>query len=321
MTGSVAAACCVEYGALEETTLRMIESLRRWGGRFADIDVVAVTPRRGPALARGTLDGLRDLGAEHVALTPRHRYLWHVYLNKYFALREVERRTDADYIAWFDSDLLFVDEPGELVPSADFAACARDKNIGTSGPNDPNEPYWSDVCSVLALDLDRLPRVRTEVEQEDIRLYWNAGLFIYRRGSGLLDQWFDSMIAVLDRRTPSIVERSYWVDQVVLGLATVQRDMSFRPLPITYNYPHASFIDYENREQLANARIVHYHDSMKPEVWGRFVSTLGEPHTEVARWLRAKGPVEPRGTLQQRTTHQVLRAHRSARRRIWESGH
>lgn len=37
--------CCVELGSLEAQTVRMIESLRRWGGQFANATVFAVTLR------------------------------------------------------------------------------------------------------------------------------------------------------------------------------------------------------------------------------------------------------------------------------------
>lgn len=36
--------CCVEAGPLELMTVRMVESLRRFGGRFSRMDVFAVRP-------------------------------------------------------------------------------------------------------------------------------------------------------------------------------------------------------------------------------------------------------------------------------------
>src|SRR5205085_1505515 len=58
--------CCVESGPLEDQTVRMVESLRRWGGRLAEAPVVAVTPRFGPPLARTTRRALDRLSARHV---------------------------------------------------------------------------------------------------------------------------------------------------------------------------------------------------------------------------------------------------------------
>lgn len=42
---SMTVVACVESGVLEPLTIRMVDSLRRFGGRFANTEVVAVTPR------------------------------------------------------------------------------------------------------------------------------------------------------------------------------------------------------------------------------------------------------------------------------------
>ncbi len=65
---------CVEYGPLEQMVVRMVDSLRRWGGRLADAPVYAVKPRRGMPLTRELEHFIhcietRDAhGARHVAL-------------------------------------------------------------------------------------------------------------------------------------------------------------------------------------------------------------------------------------------------------------
>ena len=43
---------CIESGGLEEQTIRLMKSLRKWGGKFADAPVYAVNPRFGVPLAR-----------------------------------------------------------------------------------------------------------------------------------------------------------------------------------------------------------------------------------------------------------------------------
>lgn len=46
--------CIVESGWVEAQAIRMVESLRQWGGQFANAPVLAVTPRLGLPLARKT---------------------------------------------------------------------------------------------------------------------------------------------------------------------------------------------------------------------------------------------------------------------------
>ena len=105
-TSRITFACCVEYGTLEEGTLRLVESLRRFGGRFAGAHVVAVTPRRGPKLRTATLRKFSKLGVDYVRVAPENRYAWMPYLNKYFALKEAQQRANGDLVAWMDSDVL-----------------------------------------------------------------------------------------------------------------------------------------------------------------------------------------------------------------------
>ena len=52
--------CCVESGSLESQTIRMVESLRRYGGKFANAPVIAVTPRFGAPLSKATLQVLKN---------------------------------------------------------------------------------------------------------------------------------------------------------------------------------------------------------------------------------------------------------------------
>lgn len=51
MSHPITFVCCVESGLLENQTVRMIESLRRWGGRLRESPIFAVTPRIGSPLS------------------------------------------------------------------------------------------------------------------------------------------------------------------------------------------------------------------------------------------------------------------------------
>jgi hypothetical protein len=58
--------CCVESGLLENQTVRMIESLRRWGGQLRESPIFAVTPRMGLPLSRQTHRDFERLGVEYL---------------------------------------------------------------------------------------------------------------------------------------------------------------------------------------------------------------------------------------------------------------
>lgn len=316
--------CCVESGPLEQGVIRLVESLRAFGGEFAGSQVVAVTPRRGPALRPDTLRRFAELGIEYARITPRNRYAWMPYLNKAYALAEAERRARGDIVAWLDSDILVLAPPHGLLlaDDEDLAVCPRDKNVGTSGPADSFEPYWSKLCADVGLTVDDLPWVNTTADAQRVRLYWNAGIFSYRPATGFLDAWRATIEKELDSTDSSTLDKMFWVDQVSLGLAAVTHEMRYRNLPGELNYGIAShFKDHLSDDGLASAVLLHYHDSMSPANWDWFLTALAVPLPRVHDWLEPRGPIREQTTRSARALRDGYKAVRQLRRRAWARTH
>jgi hypothetical protein len=95
---SITVVCCVESGPLETSTVMMVQSLRRWGGRFADIPVIAVTPRFGPPLMRSTRQRFDELSVQHLRRRLSRKFGWYSFLNKPLALVGAEPMVKTDLI-------------------------------------------------------------------------------------------------------------------------------------------------------------------------------------------------------------------------------
>ncbi|MGG6294360.1 hypothetical protein ACQ4M4_08055 [Leptolyngbya sp. AN02str] len=287
--------CCIESGWLEEQTIRMVESLRRWGGRMANAPVYAVTPRFGPPLSSRTHQELERLNVTHLRFQAANKYAWKSFLNKHYALAAVEEICNTDFVAWLDSDLLIVDEPTELFlqDDEDFAACAPDKNIGTSGPEDPFNEYWTVVCRELGMDLEDLPWVETHREGARIRLYWNSGVFVYRRSTGFAKPHLEMTVRLMDSHIASKHAGVYFT-QHTLGLAMVKMGLRWRPLSHSHNYGLGSktVALWNHPDALKAAKILHYHDAMWPNFWNQLLDALQPTQPEVAAWLESLGPVK-----------------------------
>ena len=317
-------ACCVESGALEDNTVRLVESLRMFGGEFSSAHVVAVTPRRGPSLTRATLRRFARLGVDYVRIAPENRYAWMPYLNKYFALKEAERRAKGDLVAWLDSDILVLQPPDELLltEQEDFGACARDKNVGTSGVGDEFEPYWVKACEAVGLSPSDLPWVETTADHKRIRLYWNSGVFVYRPESGFLENWRRAIEHILDRTDVTTLDKLFWTDQVALGLAAKAGGLRLRNLPGQLNYGIAThFQDHLSPTGLASAEILHYHDCMQLGNWPWFLRSIAEPLPVAHAWLASLGSIRPRTDPVRDLTRNGYRSVRQIRRRIWSRRH
>ncbi|WP_152343682.1 glycosyltransferase family 2 protein [Afipia birgiae] len=317
---SMTVVVCVESGLLEPLTVRMVDSLRRFGGRFANLEVVAVTPRMTPPLARETRRRMAELGIKHLQVSPNNPYSWHHYMNKAEAIAAVEDRVTTEAIAWVDSDILFTREPNglELLPGVDFLASAPDAGvIGSRGVTDPNDPFWQRSAELIGKDADDLPWLQTG-DGHRIRFYWNAGLYVYRRKARFGREFLADFKTFLDRRVARTHSQVHFMDQVVLGLTVVRLGLAWRALPDSSNFPVCSFLP-ENYDgaKVADVSVLHFHDSMNPELWDKLLSTLAPAHPLVHQWLAPQGPVVPHPSVISSLARESLRIARGLERRFY----
>lgn len=316
---SLAFVACIESGPLEEETVRMVESLRLFGGRYADADVCVVRSRPGPPLLSSTRRRLIELGAQLLKPPHRRRYRWHHHFNKPFALMLAEQELTADTVAWADSDILFLDEPQELAlaDNEEFAAQPEWGVIGSSGPEDPDDPFWRRAFRSFGLEPARQPWVTTP-EGDRIRFYLNSGLFVYRRDTAFGRDYHDDCMRFLDTGVASTHTQVHFADQVVLGLTVLRRRLTFRPMSIDGNY-HTTLIDPQSMHPalMRRATVLHYHDTMYSGTWPKMLAVLEASHPEVYEWVISKGPIEPHaGPIGARAFRETLRLARGVARRI-----
>jgi len=317
---SISFVCCVESGPLEVGTVRLAESLRRWGGSFSDAPLFAVTPRSGPGLSKATLEAFERLKVTYLRRTPKSSYSWFKFYNKPMAMTIAEEVAKTDCVAWLDSDLLIVGEPSELrlEDGKDFVACASDKEMGSSGPDDPYDPLWRANCGVLGIDVDTLPWLVTEEEKVRIRMYWNGGLFVYRKSTKFGARYLQTCTQLMDARHRTTAPGfSIGINEMsAIGLAVHQMGLKWRALPYSHNYSVGSktHAQWYREERLRAARIVHYHDSMWPWFWDTFVQCLRATHPLVAEWLSPLGPMSNEASFLNRAWGKVVR---EIRERQW----
>jgi hypothetical protein len=317
-TDSICFVACVESGPLEAQTVRLAESIRRFGGSLADSEILAVTARFGPPLARTTRRRFRELGVRHERVPSHPSYAWYHYLNKPLALAAAERLTEATQITWLDSDIVCLGEPEGLVlgPDLDFVACAPDVGIvGTTGPDSPNEAGWRRLCDLVGVDIEALPWVVTDVEQERIRLYFNSGVFSYRRGTGFSDRYLAMCLKVLDGHFGFRENGEHYTDRLVLGLTMLEAGLRWRQLAHTHNFAVASFLPLPSDEDLGQARILHYHDGMGPHFYATLLERLEATHPDVHGWLASEQPLTDPAPRPWRLVRQGLRVARGVPRR------
>jgi hypothetical protein len=317
-TSDITFVCCVESGSLECQTIRMIESLRRNGGKFSNAPVIAVTPRFGPPLSKLTRQAFNDLKVTHIRPKIKTNYTWFKFLNKPLAVVEAEKHITSEFVGWLDSDLLFLDEPEQLalLPSEDFIGFPVEaKEMGTTGLGDPYEPLWQEFCHILGIDIEALPWIITAETKQKVRLYFNGGIFVYRRSTGFAKNYLDICLKLLDSRIGTKAEGyNIGIEEMsAIGFAVIKMGLEWRSLPYSYDYVMLSITHHEwyKEELLKEARIVHYHDSMWPPFWPVFLECLHNTHPEVEKWLGSLGPMSNQAPFQWRLLARLLKIVRS----------
>ncbi len=307
---SITFVCCVESGWLENQTVRMIESLRRWGGQFANAPVFAVTPRFGPPLAYLTYQAFERLNVQYLRYQAKSRYSWYNFMNKPFALLAAQERSTSECVGWLDSDLLFLGEPNQLNlnKEEDFIACTPDGYGATAGLGDSLEPYWQETCKSIGIDIEDLPWVVTELEKKRIRLYFNGGVFVYRRSTSFANHYVEACTRLLDTAISSKITGIFFHEQILVSLTMAKMGLSWRQLPHSHNYGIGSKIydQWYSKEKLSAAKILHYHDFMWPKFWPIFIECLFDTHPDVAEWLSSLGPMQNESPPQWRVASKVI---------------
>lgn len=323
MTQAISFVCCVESGILEGLTVRMVESLRRWGGAFAAAPVFAVTARRGPGLSRETLQAFERLGVRYLDRPLSGRYSWFPYYNKPVALAVAEEEASTETMAWLDSDILIVGEPEalHLEDGIDFTACASEKEMGTTGEDDPFEPMWRANCQALGINIDSLPWIISEPDGIRMRVYWNSGVFAYRRSTRFGHHFLQACTRLMEARNLSAA-KDFSISFNEMGAVALEMHrlgLSWRALPYSHNHSvnWRSYSRSFRQDEFRRARVIHHHDSMLPAFWDTFLKCLQANHPAVADWLVEMGSVQNRASLGNRLFGKVLRDYRDRQWRAY----
>jgi hypothetical protein len=284
----------VARGKLEAQSVLFAESVRAWGGAAAGAPIYAFTsPDDAPPAE--TIERLRSLDVTHVEPSLELPYRDPPVLNKVYVSAWAERELEHDVLAFVDSDTVFLDEPSELRGDGWLAAAkpvGNSRAAGSTGPGDPNEPYWQRVYDVLGVRA--WPYVTTTVDRVRIRAYWNTGLIAARRDAGLFAAWERALVRLFE--AGCVFKKPVLMEQVAWAGAIANIHDRVRILPDRYNYPlpKRKFLPPDARVlELDDLVHVHYHR------WAHLPGFLGEVRppldrgSERYRWLAERLPLTP----------------------------
>ncbi|WP_322418577.1 class I SAM-dependent methyltransferase [Mesorhizobium huakuii] len=299
-----------EAGILEAQALLLCESIRCFAGSYSRSPITAVSPRSSRRPSPLTIDRFEQLGVDYLPVEidsccPQYGPSYQIH-----SLAHAERRTGPPIIIQLDSDAVFIAEPDFSLGT--FSAAARpvdSKGMCTTGPDDPFDPYWRELCALAGVDYEHLPLVRTSVTGQAVRASYNGGLVAAKRASGLFQRTEDIFRKLIAANMKpwagaeptyntgtGILQgeaTSFWgTSQAAFSLAAVAGNHSVRLLPATHNFPLHNFNPATAPDP---ARLVHIHhhglfDEGSAAANPILDGTLALP-AGIREWLQARLPL------------------------------
>lgn len=267
-----------ESGVLERQAILLCESIRKFGGSYAQADIKILQPRGERRISPSGRVRFQSLQAHVIEMSivspcPEYGTSYRI-----FACEEYERSSQADCLVFMDSDTVLLAEPDLELQEADVAARPVDvKGMCTSGDDDPKDSYWRYLCRACGVDYDLIPLVITTVERIKVKASYNGGLTVVKKQTGLFAKTADFFLkSILAGLIPSpdsditfptgygIVSgkgAQLWGSaQACLSLAITALRLSVRILPPSLNFP------------------LHYYDDLLPEVENGAIPLISHVH-------------------------------------------
>jgi hypothetical protein len=306
---------CIENNAIREQALLLIESIRAFTGKYRNAEILAVAPRANlgvDKLTRAKLDALQVNYYE----APLNRCCpEYGSANRVYAAAWAAENTLATTLIILDSDTLFLDEPELLGSHFDVAARPLDlKGIGTVGPGDEFDSYWTAVCQVAGTSIELLPLIETTIDRVRVHASYNGGYSVVRRDSGIMQRAAEIFTrSVFANLRPfkgrpefrvlastglvSPLASEYWgSNQAAFAIAAWSTTGRVRTLNARYNVP-LHLLDESPPQQSKQSCLtpvhVHYHWMFNPEHRAEAFRRLRRLQVPADRldWIVSRSPI------------------------------
>jgi hypothetical protein len=244
-------------------------------------------------------------------------------MNKGLAAKLGDELARTEQVIWLDSDVLVVSPPDPLLlqPNEDFACGSINKNVGSTGPEDPFDAYWQALANAYQTSVDNLPWVITQRDNQRVRLRLHSGVYSFRRGRGLGRRFVADLETMLGSHIAFSRKLPQPGDDVALAFSVAELKLRWRNLSQLCNYQMAPSSASYSREEARQAHILHYHHTLSTRSgsdW--FVNELRTFRPDVAAWLGPRLPLNRRaGGLPRLAERRLLRMVRSNHQRKHEA--
>ena len=227
--------------------LILAASIRKFGGSLSNYPICVLTPKLDKNINNEIKDLFLLLNVDIIPFSinnePQFPFITYVLAA---ANAELLAKEKGKLLAWLGSNTIIFNEPQHFILDDDKNIGYRPvhhTNIG-SFYNEPIDQFWQLVYQKCRVSKEQIFPMKTHVDHNKIRPYFNAGCLVVRPEKGLLQLWWNSYKALHDEQDfKELYSKNYiyaiFLHQAILSgliLATIERNKLYE-LPFDYNYP------------------------------------------------------------------------------------
>jgi hypothetical protein len=290
MSDSIAFLICTEPGRLEQQSLLLAESIRKFGGNLKHTPIYSFHPRKGEPISRQTINLFESLNVCHQQIILNTKYHDYYLANKIVTSAYAENNIDAEILVFLDSDKCFFAEPKEFLLPPNYNIGLRieyGKGIGSEGKDDIQDDYWRKLYKLLGVKNEVF--VQTPISKKKIRGYWNSGIVAVRKKSGFFTDWNDNFEKVMrEKLEPS--QGNYFTEMAVLSATACSMIEGLYTFSPCYNYPlplHNRLAKEYKLKTFEELVSIHYFNMFFYEDWNKQLEKLRnlDRNSEKYQWL------------------------------------
>jgi flavin reductase (DIM6/NTAB) family NADH-FMN oxidoreductase RutF len=227
--------------------LILAASIRKFGGSLSNYPIWVLTPKLEKNINNEIKDLFLSLNVDIIPFStnnePQFPFITYVLAA---ANAELLAKEKGKLLAWLGSNTIIFNEPQYFILDDDKNIGYRPvhhTNIG-SFYDEPIDQFWQLVYQKCRVSKEQIFPMKTHVDHNKIRPYFNAGCLLVRPEKELLQLWWNSYKALHDEQDfKNLYSKNYiyaiFLHQAILSgliLATIERNKLYE-LPFDYNYP------------------------------------------------------------------------------------
>jgi hypothetical protein len=241
-------ACMLGTDEGEKDALRLARSIRTFGGEYCFNPIWMFSQRSEQDLSEATRQEIFSLGIRLVTFAideDAGNFFFADYVTA-ASLAEGLAQGETSLLVFMATDTLVLQPPSAfLLPAGKIlGGCPVHLKLLGAGYTDPIDEIWGLIYQHCQVDVEKIFPMRTIVDEQVVRAYFNAGVLVVRPERGLLRAWQAKFFALYQKpEFKTFYQQSelyeIFMHQMVLAgsVLSLLKPDEFQLLPFEVNYP------------------------------------------------------------------------------------